>query len=136
MKESSYFIIPRSSFIICLRHEEVAAEALGRVEPGVLAPEAGLGGERRKLVERILVGVLRVDALARAEVDAEVERLDADGLRARAFEVHLDAPLRLVVERDVAEVAQGEVGAQLAVDAREEVEVEGGRDAERVVVGR
>src|SRR5215208_656504 len=106
MKESPSFIIPHSSFIICPRDEEVAAEEPGRVEPGVLAPEAGVGGERREFVERVLVGVLRVDALARAEVYVQAERFDADGLFARAFEVHLDAPFPFVVERDVAEVSE------------------------------
>src|SRR5947209_862250 len=114
--------------------EEVAAEALARVEPRVRARESGLVCERGKLGEVVLVRVLRVHALARAEVDCEAERTDVDRLRARAFEVHLDsAPLR-VVERDVAEGAQGEVRMKLSVDAREEIEVEGGGDAERVVV--
>ncbi len=50
--------------------------------------------------------------------------------------MHLDAPERGVVERVVAEAAQVEIAAQLAVDAREQVQVERRGDAARVVVGR
>src|SRR5215210_2776101 len=99
------FLSHHSSLIThhLFRDEEAAAEALARVEPRVRALESGLGGEGGQLGERVLVGVLRVEPLARAEADFEAERADADGLLAPALKVHLDAPLRLVVEREVAE---------------------------------
>src|SRR5947209_4477922 len=133
---NSSFRIHRSSFLLVASgDEEVAAEALACVEPRARALEAGRGGERGKLREVVLVRVLGVDALARAEMYVEVERVDSDGLRARAFQMHLDPALALVVERDVAEGAHMEVGLKLAVDARQKVQVEGGGDAERIVVG-
>src|SRR5215218_3180654 len=48
--------------------------------------------------------------------------------------MHLDAPFPFVINRYVSEVADGEVRTQLAVDSREQVQVEGRRDAELVVV--
>src|SRR5205807_8324209 len=75
-----------------------------------------------------------VYALAGVEAYFEAGRGDIDRLRARAFEVHVDsAPLR-VVEGDVSEGGQVEIGMKLSVDAREEVQVEGSCDAERIVV--
>ena len=56
-------------------------------------------------------------------------------LLALAHEVHLDAAEGGVVERLVTERAQVEIGAELAIDAREEVQVELRGDALRVVVG-
>jgi hypothetical protein len=53
-----------------------------------------------------------------------------------ADEVHLDAAERLVVERAMAKRGEVEVAAELAVDARQEIEVERGGDAERIVVRR
>src|SRR5262249_56409337 len=58
-----------------------------------------------------------------------------DVLRRQAFEVHLDAMLRAVVERLVAEAVEIEIGAELAVDAAQQVEIEGGGDAGRIVIG-
>ncbi len=56
-------------------------------------------------------------------------------LCARADEVHLDAPVARVVDRLVPEGGEVEGAAELAVDAGEQIEVEGGRDAGGIVVG-
>ena len=50
-------------------------------------------------------------------------------------EVHFDAVRCLIEEGDVRELLEVEVGAEFAIDAREEVEIEGGGDTDRVVVG-
>src|ERR1044071_7755162 len=115
--------------------EEGAAEALRSGVPWVGAGVAGRLGEAEEAREVVLVGALRVEALALGELDTQVERRDVDRLRAEAFEVHLDAARLFVVTGDVAEATQVEIRAQLAVDAREEVEVEGGGDTVRIVVG-
>src|SRR5215213_6181102 len=106
-KEASCLLSHHSSLItfVACGDEEVAAEAFGRVEPRLRAFEAGLGGERGESVEVVLVGVLRVYALAHAEVYGDFERLDAYGLLTHALKMHLDAPLPLVIKRDVPEVA-------------------------------
>ena len=61
---------------------------------------------------------------------------DAHRLPARAPQVHLDAALARIVDRLVLEGAEVEGAGQLAVDAGQQVEVEGGGDALRVVVGQ
>jgi hypothetical protein len=71
--------------------------------------------------------------LAVGEVDAVAG--DADGLVATADEVHLDAAEFGVVDGVVGELVEGEVGAELAVEADQEVLVEGRGDALGVVVG-
>ena len=60
---------------------------------------------------------------------------DRDVLVLQADQVHLDAPVARIVDGLVAEGAEVESGAELAVDAREQVEVERRRDAGGVVVG-
>jgi hypothetical protein len=54
----------------------------------------------------------------------------------RAFQVHLDARVALVEEGHMAPVARVEVGADQAVHVAQQVQVERGSDAERIVVGR
>ena len=53
----------------------------------------------------------------------------------QADQMHLDPPVARVVDGPVLEGAQVEVGAELAVDAHQQVEVEGRGHAGRVVVG-
>src|SRR5262249_46989636 len=49
--------------------------------------------------------------------------------------VHLHATLGVVVTGEVVETGEIEIGAEFAVDAREQVEIEGGGDAGGIVVG-
>ena len=70
-----------------------------------------------------------------AKLDVEAERADVHVHVALRAQAHLD-PLALAVEeRDVLEGVDVEVGAELAVDDVQDVAVELGRDARRVVVG-
>jgi hypothetical protein len=48
--------------------------------------------------------------------------------------VHLDAALPFVVARYVIELREIEIGVQLPVDARQQILIERGRDACRIVV--
>ena len=74
-----------------------------------------------------------MDALAAHE--AALAALPAHHRIAHRLEVHLDARLGFVVERHVAPIAQLEVGAEQAIEVAQHVEVEGGSDAEFVIVG-
>ena len=56
--------------------------------------------------------------------------------RERGDQVHLDARLRGVPDRAMRELADVEVGAELAVDPHQQVAVERRRHAERIVVGQ
>ena len=53
-----------------------------------------------------------------------------------ATQVHFDASKRLVIQRDMLEVRQVKIGPEFAVDAFQEVEVEGRGDALCIIVGR
>ena len=72
--------------------------------------------------------------LAGAEVEAAAAHPHL--LIAQAHEVHLDAALARIVDRLVPEGVEIEGAAELAIDAGEQVEVEGRGHARRVVVGR
>lgn len=75
-----------------------------------------------------------MDALAFVEVKALAAQTHL--LRTAADQVHLDALQRGLVVRGVLPRGQVEIGAELAVGARQQVQVEGGRHALRIVVGR
>src|SRR5690606_28913561 len=60
---------------------------------------------------------------------------DRDALALAAHEMHLDAAAVLVEDGAVLEAVEIEIAAKLAVDAAQEVEVEGGGDAVGVVIG-
>ena len=70
-----------------------------------------------------------------AGVEGEAVRADVHRLPGERYQVHLDAARSGVVEGIVREAPQVEVSAQLAIDAPEQVQVEGRGDALRVVVG-
>src|SRR5262245_6723179 len=94
------------------------------------------GGQRLQQRVVVLVRVLRVNRLPLVEGELDSESVDPDALGDAADEVHLDAAVRLVVEGAVIERCEIEVAAELAVDPSEEVAIEGGGDAEGVIVGR
>ena len=89
--------------------------------------------ELPEAVERVLVGILGVDGLARCEMEAVLSQRDV--LCPHRYEVHLDPALGRVVEGVVAPAFQVEVRSQLAVDARKKIQIERGGHAARVVVG-
>src|SRR6185369_15831921 len=102
-------------------------EEAAPVGPGLPGNIAGAFGEGAEAADRILVRILGVDRLARLELEAVAP--DAHALARERHEVHLDAAGRGIVEGVVLEALRVEVGAQLAVDAREEVQVERRGDA-------
>jgi glycerol-3-phosphate O-acyltransferase len=108
---------------------EAAPVVLPNARPG----EAGLLQQRREAVGRPLVRILGVDALAGGEA-ARLPGQPHLEVAAR-LQVHLDAARRGVEEGDMPPVGDIEVGRQQAVHVAQHVQVEGGGDAERVVVG-
>src|SRR5688500_2419360 len=93
----------------------VHAEQRVAVRPDAEGLPAGGTGQVVELADRVLVGILRVDALAGTEQERAPEH--AHDLPARALEVHLDAALARVVDRLVREGGEVEGAGQLAVDA-------------------
>ncbi len=61
--------------------------------------------------------------------ERELRTVHGDRLRPRAHEPHLDAAFGFVVDGAMLEMLEVEIRAELAVQAREHVEVELGRDA-------
>jgi hypothetical protein len=74
-----------------------------------------------------------VDRFARTKLDGLAA--DPDLLPLDAGEVHLDARTLAIEERVVLETFEIEVAAELAIDARQNVEIELRRDAGGVVIG-
>src|SRR5262245_54815574 len=74
-----------------------------------------------------------MDGLAGAEFETAAG--DAHALALAAGEMHLDAPALHVEEGLMAEGANVEIAAKLAIDAREQIEIEARGDALGVVVG-
>src|SRR5471030_365437 len=109
------------------------AEQIVRVDPGLLGLETGAVRHGPEILDAVFAGNLREDGFVLAETHALAA--DIHELRGEAFEVHLDPALVLVVKGLVAKAPQLEISAQLAVDACEQIEVERGGHARRVVVG-
>src|SRR5439155_15844126 len=81
----------------------------------------------------VLVAALGMDRLVGRKLD-QVTRY-VDRLSASAHEMHLDAAPLAVVERPMAERVDIEVRQELAIDAREQIEVELGGHARGIVIG-
>ncbi len=79
-----------------------------------------------------------MDPLAGGEVpDAAAGALRPAGIdSAECFEMHFDARLGCVEEGHMPPVADVEIGIEPGIDVAQQVAVEGGGDAEGVVVGR
>ena len=78
--------------------------------------------------------IFGVDRLAGAKIEPLPE--ERHGLRPRADEMHLDPALRVVENRLVPEAVEIEIGAEFAVGAGQQVQVECGGHPGGVVVGR
>ena len=113
-----------------MQHREVPAF----VGPVASQGESDVGSDACEAVDGVLVGVLGADRLALPK--RERFSPDRNLLLRLADQVHLHAAPVLVVERSMLELLGLEIAAQFSVDAPEQVEVELGRDAGGVVVGR
>src|SRR6476646_11941500 len=82
----------------------------------------------------VLVRTLRPDGLALLERDVQVGVRDVNVLQRQADQVHLH-PRRVTIPHGaVRKSVQIEVGLQLGVEPQQEVLVEGGRQAQRIVI--
>src|SRR4029453_10917784 len=114
--------------------QQLDAEEAAGVGPDAVDLEARGARQGAEVLQLVLVRALGVDRLAAREGEAAAG--ERDDLIAAAHQVHLDPALAAVPERAVIEGGDVEVGAELAVDAVQQVAVELGRDTERVVGGR
>ena len=109
------------------------AEHLLGIRPMVQRTEAGARRQALEFGDGIFAGILGMDALAGAEADGATG--DGDDLVGEALDVDLDASRLRVVERCMLESVEVEIGIELAIDALQQVEVEGRGDALLVVIG-
>ena len=103
------------------------------IRPYLELRPAAAAGQRLERVDGVFVAIFGVDGLASAEIDSR--SVDPRLLPPCRGEMHLDPVVRAVVEGVMLEGAEIEVGAELAVDARQEIEIEFRRDTLGVVVG-
>src|SRR5581483_8600188 len=113
--------------------ESLKGEISAGIRPVSGRQPADTAGERAEGFDAVLVAVLGVDRLAGTEVYGFAG--NAHLLASAAGEVHFDAMLLAIVEGVMVEHVEPEISVQLAVDARQQVEVEFRRHASSVVVG-
>ena len=75
------------------------------------------------------------DGFAACERDRQAELVDRNTLCGAGPQMHLDSRLTLVVACLVGETRQIESAAQLAIDARQQIQIEGRGHAQRIVIG-
>lgn len=74
-----------------------------------------------------------MDRLAVPEIEAMP--IDSYPLVLAADQVHLNTPNFLVIKGMMGKRRRIEIGTQLTIDARQEIEIEGGGDAVGIVIG-
>ena len=77
--------------------------------------------------------ILGVDALAFGETEGAAHH--PHGPAHKTHEIHLHAALGLVIDRMMGEAIEIDVAIELAIDALEQIEVEGSGDPAPVVIG-
>ena len=82
-----------------------------------------------------LVGRFGPDRFARLKRKDAVQRVDPDDPGVQAPQMHFHPPRFLVPARFVRKAVPRKMATQLPVDPAQDVQVEGGRHAARVVVG-
>ena len=106
---------------------------MARIGPHLLTAVTGPRRHSGKVALGMLVGVFGTDALALCKRKSVA--VDHDLLRPAADEILLDAAFPLGVLRFVTKAAYVELSAQLALDARQQIEIDRRRDALAVVIG-
>src|SRR5437588_4014147 len=116
-----------------IEHERVDRKLSSRIGPSGNRNPSRAARQRRKRFDRIFIAVLGMDGLAGAEIESSPRYLDL--LPLLAGKMHFDAVALGIIEGLMTETCQVEVTAELAIDAREQIEVELRRDAGAIVIG-
>src|SRR5258708_36946184 len=91
--------------------------------------------EADEFVMRIFVGTFRPDRFILFELNGYGGFRDGGFLPAAGAKVHFYAVRCFTEEGDVRELLEVEVGAEFAIDARKQVEIEGGGHTDWIIVG-
>src|SRR5271165_5950369 len=108
-------------------------EKASRVDEGSKDPPSSVPRQVAEASDGVFVGTFRMDGLTRAELEAIGRNRYAMG--APSLQMHLDPAFGFVVNRPMLEKVRCEGSAKFPVDARENVEIESGRNALRVIIG-
>src|SRR5262249_8450771 len=122
-----------SSALLVVERQRMDGKIRASVRPRGNRRPSRTARQRGEGFERVFVAVLGVDGLARTEFNEPAR--DPRLLPLLAGEVHFDAMTLGIIEGVMAEAAKIEVGAQLTVDPRQQIEIEPGGHAGGVVVG-
>src|SRR5437899_220801 len=117
------------------RDKQALREGPLQVHPLGVTTEADTPSHVDNLVGGVFVGALGPDGFIFGEFHGETGLADADGLVASRAEMHFDAALHLVVPHGVAKPREVKIGIELAVDARQQIQIERSRDPGGIVVG-
>jgi hypothetical protein len=118
-----------------LRYPEIFSETPRLIHPLRLAVEAGVVCEADEFVVRIFVGTFRPDRFILFELNGYRGFRDGGFLPGAGAKVHFDAVRCFIEEGDVRELLEVEVGAEFAIDARKQVEIEGGGHTDWIIIG-
>src|SRR5450631_3004698 len=118
------------------RDQQVLGEAPFFVDPLRFATETRVLGDVGDFVSGIFVAAFCPDGFTRLQRDRELGGGNVYRLFAVGQDVHFHAAGYPVEFGDVFELGKVEVGVELAIHAGQQVEIEGGGDSQRVVIGR
>ena len=107
--------------------EEMQTKRLIGVGPGLDGVPAPGARERLELGDRVFVRILGVDALTLGEGEAAAQ--DVYGLVGKAHEIHFHTAGLPIPYRVMGEAGEIERGPKLAIDAVQQIQIEGGSDA-------
>ncbi len=72
----------------------------------------------------------------RIESDTAIGLRNCHKLISLRYQVHLDAPFAFVVVGQMTKRTEVKIGSQLAIDSRQQIQIERSGDTRRIVVGR
>src|SRR5258708_39356698 len=114
--------------------QKLNAEIGSIVIPCAPGTETGCAGQVLKFLDREFVGVFRANPLTLPEWDLDVTEVDR--LIVFADQVHLDASSVFIVGRLMPKTLKVEIGAELPVNAGQQVEVERRRYPFGIIISR
>jgi len=122
---------------MCLfRNQQVFRKWPLLIDPLRLAAETGGASHRKHFLWRVFVAAFGPDRFTREKLDEKLGGGNMHGLAAHGSQMHLHASGFVIDSGHVLKLREIEVGIQFAIDARQQIQVEGSGYSQRVVVGR
>lgn len=113
---------------------EIFGEGPFLVDPRGFAAKAGLTSHISEFGVGVLVTGFGPDGFSSDEIEGSASRRNGDGLIDARFKMHFDAAGELVENSDVLKLSNFEIGADFAIEASEQIEIESSGDTDGVVV--